>query len=103
MEAEGRLVPATVADHIEPHHGDLVKFRGPLQSLCATCHSSRKQQLERSGFVRGHDLAGVPLDPGHPWRQEIERERAGCTPGAVGQGQESALCTPDATLFPSTS
>ena len=43
----GKAVPATVADHITPHRGNWDRFiAGPLQSLCTTCHSSRKQKLE---------------------------------------------------------
>jgi 5-methylcytosine-specific restriction protein A len=44
--AEGKHVPATEVDHIEPHHGDVEKFfAGPLQSLC-TSHHSRKTANE---------------------------------------------------------
>ena len=40
--AAGKIVPATCADHIEPHYGDANKFiLGPLQSLCTACHSDR--------------------------------------------------------------
>ena len=36
----GLVVPATICDHVEPHHGDERKFwEGRLQSLCASCHS----------------------------------------------------------------
>jgi hypothetical protein len=56
----GRLTEATVADHIEPHHGDHVKFAGPLQSLCAACHSGAKQAYEATGKVRGCDVNGYP-------------------------------------------
>lgn len=50
--AAGRVTPATVCDHIEPHRGDPVKFwNGPFQSLCDQapwrCHSSVKQMEER--------------------------------------------------------
>jgi 5-methylcytosine-specific restriction endonuclease McrA len=40
---------ATVVDHIQPHKGDWKVFwnRGNWQPLCAQCHSSRKQSLER--------------------------------------------------------
>lgn len=65
----GRVTPASVADHIEPHRGDPVKFAGPLQSLCATCHSAHKQLLETSGYIRGCDERGYPLDPNHPWNR----------------------------------
>jgi len=51
--AAGRVTAATVADHIEPHRGDPVKFwEGALQSLCDEapwrCHSSVKQREERN-------------------------------------------------------
>lgn len=59
---------ATVADHIEPHRGDPELFwNGELQSLCDSCHSSLKQQQERSGRFEGSDLDGNPIDPAHPW------------------------------------
>ena len=43
----GRVVAATVADHIVPHRGDRALFMGALQSLCVHCHSSVKQKEER--------------------------------------------------------
>lgn len=58
----GKVTPATVADHIEPHKGDLAKFRGPLQSLCATCHSSAKAKEERRGKSIAFDALGNPID-----------------------------------------
>jgi hypothetical protein len=34
--AEGKVVAARIADHIEPHHNDPIRFwNGKLQSLCA--------------------------------------------------------------------
>lgn len=45
--ANGRVVAATVADHIVPHRGDRALFMGALQSLCVHCHSSVKQKEER--------------------------------------------------------
>lgn len=51
--ARGLVVVATVADHVEPHRGDPDLFwAGPLQSLCASCHSSDKQREERGGRPR---------------------------------------------------
>ena len=70
LEMRGEVVPATVADHITPHNGDPELFKGALQSLCATCHNSYKQELEKSGRFRGCDLNGYPLDPAHPWNRE---------------------------------
>jgi 5-methylcytosine-specific restriction protein A len=48
-ERKGMLTPASVADHITPHRGDEALFNGPLQSLCATCHSSDKAKEEARG------------------------------------------------------
>lgn len=64
----GITTPATVADHITPHRGDYdLFFYGDLQSLCDTCHSSAKQEMERSGRIRGHDKDGNPLKPLPHW------------------------------------
>jgi 5-methylcytosine-specific restriction enzyme A len=38
----GRVTPACIADHIEPHRGDWNKFlTAPLQSLCTDCHAQK--------------------------------------------------------------
>ena len=64
---EGRVTAARVADHIEPHHGDINKFwLNPLQSLGVPCHSGRKQRLERDGYLPDVGSDGLPLDPRHP-------------------------------------
>jgi 5-methylcytosine-specific restriction protein A len=68
MEMRGETAAATVADHITPHRGDPVLFAGPLQSLCAECHSSWKQQQETSGRIKGCGLDGHPIDPSYPWK-----------------------------------
>jgi 5-methylcytosine-specific restriction protein A len=65
--ARGVVMPASVADHVEPHKGDWNLFAlGELQSLCASCHNSTKRYIE----VRGHgidiDDDGWPTDPNHP-------------------------------------
>lgn len=41
--SEGRLVPATVVDHIVPHRGDEKLFwdRENWQSLCKRCHDQK--------------------------------------------------------------
>lgn len=61
---------AMVVDHIKPHRGDEALFFDPenLQSLCKLCHDAAKQQLEKSGVLRGCDQRGVPLDSGHHWK-----------------------------------
>ena len=40
---EGRIEPATVVDHIEPHRGDNEKFwnEDNFQSLCERCHNRK--------------------------------------------------------------
>lgn len=65
--AKGRLVPATVCDHVEPHRGNEIKFwSGPFQSLCQHCHDRDKQGQERRGYSVEIDPDGWPVDPRHP-------------------------------------
>jgi hypothetical protein len=74
---EGRIVPAEVADHIEPvidRHGvaSYERFRtGPLQSLCRAHHDSTKRKAERVGFSGSVDINGWPIDPAHPWNVAV--------------------------------
>jgi 5-methylcytosine-specific restriction endonuclease McrA len=66
---QGRVVAATVADHVTPHHNDPQAFwGGELQSLCAPCHDGFKKRLEMSGVEIGCDHNGVPHDAGHHWK-----------------------------------
>jgi 5-methylcytosine-specific restriction endonuclease McrA len=46
----GRVTPATVVDHIQPHQGDkrLFWLRANWQPLCTPCHSREKQRQERN-------------------------------------------------------
>jgi len=67
---EGKVVAARVADHVEPHHGDVNKFwLGKLQSLCTRCHESWKKSVENAE-KRGYDMTvgvdGWPVDVRHP-------------------------------------
>jgi 5-methylcytosine-specific restriction protein A len=63
----GIPVPATIADHVEPHGGDRTKFfTGALQSLCEHCHNRTKKQIETRGYRLDIGLDGWPLDSGHP-------------------------------------
>ena len=70
-EAIGRTELATVVDHIKPHRGNAELFwdQANWQGLCATDHSAAKQQIEKSGTIRGCDVNGRPLDPAHFWNQ----------------------------------
>lgn len=65
----GKITPAVVVDHVKPHRGDQALFFDPtnLQSLCKPCHDGAKQQLEKSGTLRGCGLDGLPLDANHHW------------------------------------
>jgi hypothetical protein len=67
-EKENCIEAAEVCDHIEPHHGDMVKFRtGALQSLCKRHHDSSKKRIENKGYVNDIDINGEPKDRNHPW------------------------------------
>ena len=50
---DGRIEPATVVDHIEPHKGDMAVFWDwkNWQALCKPCHD-RKTAKEDGGFGR---------------------------------------------------
>ncbi|WP_083509382.1 HNH endonuclease signature motif containing protein [Hyphomicrobium sulfonivorans] len=60
----GRLVPATVVDHVRPHRGDLQLFWSPTnrQALCKACHDGWKQSLEKAPDACRID--GYPKDGG---------------------------------------
>jgi 5-methylcytosine-specific restriction protein A len=67
LEGRGAVVPASIADHVEPHGGDPNKFfLGELQSLCKRCHDSRKRFMELNGYAPDVGLDGWPIDPLHP-------------------------------------
>ena len=65
----GRVVLATVVDHIIRHKGDEALFFDPdnLQSLCKVHHDSTKQREEKHGVIIGGDDNGYPVDPEHHW------------------------------------
>ena len=49
--AEGKVVPAEVADHVERVDGDYTRFRlGKLQSLCKAHHERSKDHVESMAF-----------------------------------------------------
>lgn len=50
----GLVVAADTVDHLIPHKGDMRLFLDPenLASLCASCHSSDKQRVEKGGTPR---------------------------------------------------
>lgn len=67
----GRTTAATVVNHRIPHKGSLALFwdQANWESTCKPHHDSTIQSEERTGFVKGNDASGRPLDPAHPWRQ----------------------------------
>jgi len=68
---QGRVVAATVADHVRPHHDDPQSFwTGDLQSLCQDCHDGFKKRLELSGVEIGCDHNGMPLTAAHHWKEK---------------------------------
>lgn len=65
--AEGRVTPATIADHVIPHKGDQrLFFEGELASLCKAHHDRDKQREERLGYSTAVGADGWPIDPNHP-------------------------------------
>jgi 5-methylcytosine-specific restriction protein A len=71
-QKRGRIVAATIVDHITPHRCDQALFwdTGNWQSLCKLCHDGNKQRIERGGVVVGCDVTGLPLDPSHHWAKK---------------------------------
>ncbi len=66
--AQGKVTPATVADHIVPHRFDRHMFwQGELQALCHEHHASSKQREEANGYSSAIDKDGYPIDPRHPF------------------------------------
>lgn len=68
----GRIVPATVVDHVQPHRGDHKLFWDPKnhQPLCKPCHDVHKQRFERSGKAVGCTMDGLPVDANHHWNRK---------------------------------
>lgn len=64
-----RFTPATVANHIEPHRGNEVKFwTGALESVCKPHHDADIQGEETRGYSEDIDPnTGLPTDPRHPF------------------------------------
>jgi 5-methylcytosine-specific restriction endonuclease McrA len=68
----GRRTPATLVHHKKPHRGDkrLFWYKENWQARCTTCHNDAQgpEKTGRAETYRGCDENGVPLDPGHHWR-----------------------------------
>ena len=74
-DAMGRFRVGNEVDHIDNDASN--NLRSNLQNLCRPCHSA-KTRRDQSGskFVKGCDGDGIPLDPNHPWRIAVEREKS---------------------------
>jgi 5-methylcytosine-specific restriction protein A len=61
-EAQGKITPAVVLDHVVPHKGDARRFwdNKNWQGLCKVHHDSSKQAIERSGFSKEIGVDGCP-------------------------------------------
>jgi hypothetical protein len=62
--AEGKVVAARIADHIEPHHNDPIRFwNGKLQSLCARIATRAGRSSWRTAALTRQStlMAGRPI------------------------------------------
>lgn len=63
----GVVTAATVCHHVVPHRGDKRAFwDGPFASLCASCHDSDVQAIEKGGEPKvlprmRFDARGFPI------------------------------------------
>lgn len=77
-ERQGKIVPATVVDHIVPHKGDYDLFwdQDNWQPMCGPCNS-RKAAREEGAFgnkvsdkpVKACGFDGIPTDGRHHWNR----------------------------------
>ena len=71
--AAGKIVAATVVNHVVPHKGDMRLFSDPdnLESVCKPCHDGEIQHQERTGTTYSSATAGSgePVDQEHPFYQ----------------------------------
>jgi Bifunctional DNA primase/polymerase, N-terminal/HNH endonuclease len=74
-------VPAVAVDHIIAiaSGGDAFPPLDRLMSLCASCHNRKTRVVEQLGeelTMKGCDVDGMPLDPGHPWYCGVKQKRS---------------------------
>ena len=85
----GIVTPATICDHVEPHHGDANRFwLGPFQSLCKGCHDSTKRFVETRGFRPDVGLAAER-------RGRAGRDQRGARPRGGLARSRVRTCPPD--------
>ena len=77
MDNDDRPVMATEVDHVDGNPAN--NCHNNLASLCKSCHS-RKTNAEMGHKVTwGCDVNGVSLDPAHPWRIELNKQKSPAT------------------------
>jgi hypothetical protein len=70
--AIGRLVPATVVDHVVAVSagGPMYLSLDQLMSVCAPYNNSKTKRVEQGGLpnvIKGCDANGLPVDASHPF------------------------------------
>jgi 5-methylcytosine-specific restriction protein A len=67
----GKVVPATIVHHIEPHRGDYARFiSGPFESVCKECHDVEGRSEDERGYSAATDTTtGLPIDRSHPFNR----------------------------------
>jgi 5-methylcytosine-specific restriction enzyme A len=69
--AQGRITPATIADHHPAHGGDYNAFLlGPIRSLCKPCHDGLQPAFKHRGYSSAIGDDGYPIDPAHPFNRQ---------------------------------
>lgn len=63
-KSNGRIVAASLVDHIEPHRGDMAKFwdSDNWQPLCERCHNSIKSVMEQRVEAGKASITDLMLD-----------------------------------------
>jgi 5-methylcytosine-specific restriction protein A len=66
---QGRIIPATIADHHPRHGGDYNAFLlGPIRSLCLDCHQGQ-WAVDKRGYSSAIGDDGYPIDERHPFNK----------------------------------
>lgn len=72
-ERRGKLVQASTVDHVMAiaRGGDPFPPLDGLMSMCAACHNSKTNAVDRAGGkglrFKGCDVNGLPIDDAHPF------------------------------------
>ena len=66
-----------IIDHVTPHRGNRKLFfnRENIQTLCRSCHDSRKRMLDLDGYDPQVGADGWPVDQEHPFHTGKARKK----------------------------